>query len=279
MKIIIPSKGRAETITTHQLFKDYDYYIVVHTKEDYDQYIQNKTIGPKRIIISNAPYGLIHQRQWSLDNLVEDGEWFISADDDIRKITGVSEEYYNYAKLNPSLPNIRNIYNTEIPVTRFMDIVKEMTELADKNNIKYCGFAVVDNYYYRTTKYRFVGFVGGILTLKKKCDIRYDPMVKFAEDYEYTAENLLYYGKVLINNYVYPVSKMYVKGGCGSKSSRLDRKIPDCHYFMQKYQGLFRYKIKKGCHPKSEIQIRFNNTKQVEEWRRKLLLTKTGVKL
>ena len=39
---------------------------------------------------------------------------------------------------------------------------------------------------------------------------------------------------------------------------------------MKKYPGLFRYKIKKGCHPKAELQVCFTNVNQVEEWRNKI---------
>jgi len=39
---------------------------------------------------------------------------------------------------------------------------------------------------------------------------------------------------------------------------------------MKKYPNLFRYKEKKGCHPKAELQIRFNNPKQIIEWKKTL---------
>jgi hypothetical protein len=37
---------------------------------------------------------------------------------------------------------------------------------------------------------------------------------------------------------------------------------------LKKYPDFFRYKIKKGCHPKAELQFRFNNPKQVIEWKK-----------
>ena len=153
-----------------------------------------------------------------------------------------------------------------------MKVCKEMTDFADRYGIYYCGFAVVDNAYFRVKKYRYVGYVISKLALIKKTPlIDYDLKIQAMDDYGYTAENLKIFGRVLINNYIFPVANHYQIGGIGTYEERKPKKIADAKYLMNKYPGLFRYKKKVGCDPKAEIQVRFTNPKQVNLWRKNLL--------
>jgi hypothetical protein len=77
---------------------------------------------------------------------------------------------------------------------------------------------------------------------------------------------------ITLDEKVHPISKHYQEGGIGTYDERVEKKIADAKYLMLKYPGLFRYKIKSGCHPKAEIQIRQNNTRQINEWRREMFL-------
>ena len=94
---------------------------------------------------------------------------------------------------------------------------------------------------------------------------RYDENILAMDDYGYTADCLLRDGAVLINSWIKPVNKHYEEGGIGTYEQRIPKKIKDAKYLMSKFPNLFRYKIKKGCHPKAEIQIRFTNPKQVND--------------
>jgi len=261
MKIIIPSKGRSQTIKTHLLFKNKDYYIIVHNDSEKDEYLKNKTIDPERIIVSNQPLGISYQRQWILDNLIKDNEWFITADDNIERITGLIG-----LKIQPT----RKDFSKELTTEQFIGICNEMIAISNINNISYCGFAVVDNYFFRLKKYRYAGYVISKLALIKKTGINYDSSILAMDDYGYTAENLLKYGKVLINNFVFPVAKHYQDGGIGNYQERLSKKIKDCVYLMNKYPELFRYKSKVGCDAKAELQVRFTTTNQVRQWQKEI---------
>jgi hypothetical protein len=95
-----------------------------------------------------------------------------------------------------------------------------------------------------------------------------DPKIQAMDDYGFSAEHHYLYGKVLINNFLWPVAGHYEPGGIGTYEDRVGRKIQDCNYLMQKYPGFFRYKVKKDCHPKAELQVRFTNETQVQTWRR-----------
>ena len=271
MKIFICSKGRAKTIKTHFILKDVPFKIILHTEEDKLEYSKNDTLNPNDLIVSGCPAGIHYQRQWVKDNLVEDGEWFLFIDDDISKITALPEPYYNDDYFNVGSKYNKDyvsLFKTEIDIYKFLEICKEMIKKSDSMGIHMAGFASTPNYFFRENKWRYVGYILGGCTLHKKNKIlNWDKNNSTMEDWGMSSENLLLFGKVLINNYVFSVADMYVLGGIGKYNVRVAQKIIDCAYLIKKYAGLLAYKKKSGCHPKAELRIRFNNINQVELWR------------
>jgi len=261
MKVVIPSKGRADIICSHLLFPDA--YVVVHNEEEAKEYRKNKI---KNLVVSNTPYGISFQRQWIIDNLIDKDEWFLTADDNIEYFTGVEEPFYS-----KELASIKEHFDSRISIDRAWEIINDTMNKSEELGVKYAGFATNPNWYFRDKKFRYVGYVISKLALIKKSNIPYDPKIQAMDDYGYTAENLLRFGKVLINNYLFPMGKHYQKGGIGTYKERSPKKREDCIYLMNKYPDLFRYKIKSGCDPKAELQVRFSNLKQVNLWRKKIL--------
>jgi hypothetical protein len=139
---------------------------------------------------------------------------------------------------------------------------------AEQVGVEYIGFATVDNYFFNSKKYKTVGYVISKAVAIKYMGLRYDRNLEAMEDFGYCAEQIIKNNAVLINAWIKPVAGHYEKGGIGTYEQRLPRKIRDCEYLMRKYPDFFRYKIKNNCHPKAELQIRFNNPKQVIEWKK-----------
>jgi hypothetical protein len=276
MKIFIPSKGRAETIRTHKYLErgNIPYKIVLHYEADKREYLKNPSVKEENIIVSNQPYGVANQRRWIRDQL-EMGEKYLLLDDNIDTITGLPEPDYSTPIDVTTKPHL---FKNELTPEEFMERVKEMFSTMEKTGAKFGGLAVVDNYYFRERKYRHVGYVISKVALIEKSEATYDYNLEAMEDYGFTAENLLIYGRVLINNFMFPVAGHYEKGGIGTYPERLPRKIKDCEYLMQKYPKLFRYKVKKGCHPKAELQVRFTSIKQLEEWRKSFTQSSFNIK-
>ena len=272
MKIFIPSKGRYFNIKTHSYLKDYDYKIILHNEEEKCLYMQNETIKEDKILVSNQPFGIATQRNWIQENLVEKGEWYLSLDDNIECFTALPEPYYSKDNLEVQNKetNWKELFETRIEPARFFEICDEMIKFAEKTGAKNLGFAVVDNFFFRGKKFREVGYVISKAVLRKTCGLKFNEEAQSVEDYSYTAECLLKHGKVLINNYVFPIAKHYESGGIGTYEERLPYKLKDCASIMKKYPGLFRYKEKSNCHPKAEIQINFTNLEQVENWRQSM---------
>lgn len=203
-----------------------------------------------------------------IENLVKGGEWFLTLDDNIDRFTGVRRESYEQAELPVERGDFdRSIYNHNLTATEFLARLELDRKHCEATGIHYAGMAVVDNYYFRSVKYRYVGYVISKAAMIHNVGVPYDPNVTAMDDYAFTAEHLKRFGKVLINNYLFPVAGHYEPGGIGTYQERQPAKIKDSEYLMRKYPGLFRYKSKKGCHPKAELQVRFTTLSQVESWR------------
>lgn len=269
MKIIILSKGRPDTIRTHLLFKDHDYTLVLHNEMEREKYLKNPTIDPNKILVSNAPIGVAFQREWIQRHMLTHGEWYLSLDDNIRSFKAVPEPEYSQHTLpvQETPAEMKPLFEKECSTDRFLAICEDMRRHGEQVGAYNLGFGTTPNFFFRGKKYRYVGYVISKAVVRKNVGIPFEVQAQSMEDYAYTAENILRHGKVLINNYVFPVAGHYEPGGIGTYPERVDRKIRDSAYLMEKYPGLFRYNVKKGAHPKAELIIRFNSPKQVEAWR------------
>lgn len=278
MKVVIPSYNRAQTISTHKLLDAAgydDYLIILHTEEQAAEYRKNPTIRPEKIHVSGQPRGISNQRRYIARKLIPFSHWYLTLDDNIRGFKGVDPLHY----WKPDLPVQeksfdRRIFEYEFGWDMFMKRVEDDQRYCKHHGIHYAGFATVPNFYFLGKKYRQVGYVISKAALIHNMGLEYDPNLEAMEDFGFTAENLRVFGKVLINNFMWPVAGHYEAGGIGTYEQRLPRKIRDCEYLMAKYPGLFRYKVKAGCHPKAELQVRFTSPSQVEAWRQGFLKAK-----
>lgn len=273
MKIFVNSLNRPDTISVHRLLDEsgLDYTLILHSEEQRERYLQNPTISPEKILVSNQPVGMALNRNWLLENLVEDGEWYLILDDNITEFQAVPQPEYELPELpvqaQPEL--YKKLYERPITARQFVEEVCEPSIVeAERIGAKLVGFGSTTNFFFRARKYRHVGYVIGKTQLIKKTSLRYDLSgVQAMDDYLWTAQNLETFGKVLINNYAVALKKHYAPGGIGTYEQRLPAKLRECAWLMERFPGLFRYKEKAGCDPKAEIQIRFSSPAQVEKWR------------
>tara|TARA_R110002012_G_scaffold34271_1_gene99173 strand:- start:3628 stop:4467 length:840 start_codon:yes stop_codon:yes gene_type:complete len=269
--IYIPSYGRAETIKTTRWLDESNiaYKVLLHTNQCADAYIESGVVRKKDIIVTNAPRGVTNQRNWIVDNLAKKGEWYISLDDNISTMKRVVDEYYSRKALDVDSPDVmQKHFNQEMTADEYMGLLYSDIRVADQIKAEYIGYATVDNYYFNSRKYKPVGYV-----ISKACAIKYqglgyDKNLEAMEDFGYCASQLVKNDCVLINSWIKPVAGHYESGGIGTYEKRVPRKIKDCAYLMEKYPDMFRYKVKKGCHPKAEIQFRFHSPSQIKKWKK-----------
>lgn len=281
MRIVIPSYGRAETLTTPALLETAatqhwrpDYRVCVHTEAQKAAYVKGGRVPEERIVVTGAERGIIPQRQWINEKWADPGEWYVVMDDNVRGFTAVPEPWYREWRLPVTEPDDaaewRERYRTECGVRRFLRIAEECRQMAEAVGAQQCGFATVDNYYFRGRKWQEVAYVISKVAVRRAGAVKMDDNLVGMGDWDITAEHLWRYGCVLVNNYVYPRAGHYEPGGIGTYDERVEAKIRDCAYLMGKWPGLFRYKEKAGCHPKAELALRVRTRKTVDEWRREL---------
>lgn len=274
MRVVIPTKNRPATMTTHRVFAGTDYLVLVHDEEQRAQYLaEQPDLEPGRVYTTGVPgdtFGLTRQREWACQYLAEPGEWFVFADDNIRRLTAVPEPHYSRAPLPVQTPRRFGppwaaIYNTECDAQRFLtEIAPDTIVEAERTGSHLCGFAVVDNHYFRGRKFRSVGYVIGKLMLWHNVPFEWDHTISM-EDFRNTAEHLQRYGVVTINNYAHPVSTHYQPGGMGRKEERREQRWKDVERLMLRYAGCFALKDATAIDP--DLSVRLRET-SIDRWRR-----------
>lgn len=275
MRVFIPTKGRYDTISTHQVFDGADYYIVVHSDKERAQYITNPTVEAAHVVVSGVKAdacGLTRQREWVCENCVEPDEWFIFADDNIKALTAVAEGYYESKRLpvqDGNGPIWKEVYSRTCSVERFMEIAQETRKVAERVGAHWCGFATTPNYYFRGTKWRYAGYVIGKLTVSHNVGVPFDHTISM-EDFNNTAEHLYRFGAVAINNFAWPVAGHYEGGGMGHYEERVPIRKQDVQMLLRKWPGLFRVKNRPGFELDTDLALRIHSSKQIAKWRRGL---------
>lgn len=273
-RIFIPTKNRHKTMSTAKLFSGYDYYVLVHNAEQAQLYKEFKSltgVNPKRILVTNVPgdqFGLTRQREWALNNVVDKDEWFVFADDNIKKLEAVEHPQWMAEKLPVQTDDsLRAVFEAECSVERFLnDIFTECTTYADTLGVSHMGFASVDNYFFRGNKWKPVSYIIGKLMLWKNTQkLKFDHSITM-EDFELTAQSILQFGYSLVNAYVYPVAGHYEPGGMGMKKERLPDRMNDVKLLDKKYPGLFNVKTRSDGNP--DLSLRFHSHEQAETWRK-----------
>ena len=268
-KIFIPSYNRPEEVKTMRNLDGYDPVIVLHSKEQLDLY-KKHNLNLKYVVtdIPVGEYGVIRTRNFIQDNLVNDGEWFIMFDDNNHKITKVQDDYYGFQSLDvKSDKKFQEIYNQQVTLQEIEHLLIRDIKMAERTGAYHISYAPNENYFFRPTKYRNIGYTKGNATITKKDGLRWDEKVKSMCDYTYPCQHLVKYGKVLINYYICFHKKHYTPGGIGTYDSRLPMKLFDTGYLMKKYEGLLRYSVKKGMHPQSDLTFRITNMNSFKKWR------------
>lgn len=247
MKIFMPSTGHIPRLHTHKILPPKLGLIgVFHDTEQSLNWINNlDPSGNFHVLISNA-VGMLGQRMFIL-NQVKIGEWYLSVDDNIRNF----------------IDQDGNILSTN----EAWRIINEAVNEAEKRGAKLVGFSPVDNPFFRKTKFRDVGFCVGKMYAEKRTEIKPSMEITTMDDYERTAQHLEKFGRVLVDNRIHSKSKHYEEGGIGTWEKRLEKKMLDCSKLLLCYPGLFRIKQKANKPKGSEVQLRFTNLQQIEEWR------------
>ncbi len=239
MKIFIPSYGRAHNISTPFLLDGLEWQVVVHDKSEFNSYV--KRIPRMNLAISNVDLGVAKQRNWILENLVGEDEWFCFMDDNIKTFWKVHPGYYEKLHIPTELfePAFwARRYTIPTKPELLMSVLEETKQKADSIGARLAGFATTDNPFFRKQKWRSSGFVCTKTALVKKGALRFDEAFFAKDDVDFSAQNIDRYGCVLVNNYIYPNSSHHQLGGIGNKRVRDAYSATEAQMLVQKWPEL-----------------------------------------
>lgn len=274
MKVIIPSRNRSETISTHKLLPEA--IILVDDEQQRQDYLKNPTINPASLTVVNntqSVNGKAFALNWAMDNLLEAGEWVIFADDNIREFQAVHPDYYdNEVQDFKSGTGWHKIYTHPCTADEIIHIALKMKIEAQERGLKFAGCCQVRNYFFRSRKWRDIGICLNKFSVQQDWGYRYPlnrPETK-AEDFLLTAVNLLEFGGVLINNYVYTDRGFDEPGGHGTLPERWAAMSAGYEALEQFYPGLWKRTVPPNFPadgPYYNIDIAIHSRSSLERWR------------
>tara|TARA_R100001460_G_scaffold102959_1_gene147905 strand:+ start:4839 stop:5714 length:876 start_codon:yes stop_codon:yes gene_type:complete len=268
MKLVIPTYNRAETINTINLevFKQYETYLLFHSEEQKLKYIYaNDLTGLNLVVgVESSTDGTAKARniEWFIDNYIDDGEWFIFADDNISSVAGlVDENMWQQEFINEVDKDWFGFYSPELFNTRIFELIDK----AEDVNAHMIGFQTSKNYFYAHRKYRYRGYVIGKLYLwKKDKNFVWDKPFVPMEDFHISIMHLLNYGCVLLCDYMWANAKHYTAGGLGSKSHRRNNYAYGTEYLSKKYPDLVKPKKRDDNYP--DLRFTTYSDKNFYKW-------------
>jgi len=233
-KIAIPSYNRLDILLTKTLpllikggIKREDIYIFV-VLEEYPKY---KDALPNINVIIGLP-GCVNQRNFIRD-FFNEGDYIISMDDDIEKISYVSHgEFYN-------IDNLDDFFNFNHDF--MIDIGAKLWGVYPVYN----SYFISNQKEHISTGLNFIiGHLYGFINRKNNY---FNLECSVFHDYENSILHYLKDGKVVRLNNVCCKTKMYAKGGIGGKDERYNDMSNDMLFLISKYPDIVRPK-KKGDH-------------------------------
>ena len=220
MICVIPSAGRADTMTTHKLFPDAFVCIPESQVQMYRRYIDRVVPHPDSV------YGMGQKRQWILDNFDED--IIFMADDDIDSLIYMGGEEGVNGGLRTKIRAPRHIWEV---VLNTASIARDIgTNLFGFNEIPDIRkFDYIDPF---TTRDRINGFAMGVI----KDGQRFDPRLVVKQDYDFFLMSLYWKRYIWRDDRYGFLAKHYTNKG-GLCAHRSTNKEIECIKILQQKFG------------------------------------------
>lgn len=240
MKVIVFGYNNYDGITTSKFLEGIPHTLLTHTKEQKDNFIKSGRLAKSaKVIYSGNPKGLSYNRNYAL-SLLKQGEWAMFWVDDLIELTcntkavkaGKEVLDINFKNQNEH----REDFKTKLNGKQFYTHCEQLIKKADKDGVHLIGFSCTDNPLFRVKRFSYHSFVDGRCYLVKKSSLRFDENVHSIDDMAWTALNLKKFGRVLVDQWVLPSCKRYVKGiSYGGKDERMQLKFKECAYLVRTY--------------------------------------------
>ena len=264
LKVFVFGYNRYDSMSTSIMLEQegIEHYVLCHTQDAADLFVENGTAKKERLIVTNCPRGLAYQRNYAL-NMMEEGEWALFLVDDLKSVS----ELRNYdrtkeAKLPITTEN-QNHYGKrfENPITmiQFMKRTHELIAECEKYGANLGGFAGINNPLYRAKHWSYNVLADGRAWAVRKTHLRFDENVQLIDDLCWTALNIKHFGLVIVNQWVLPDCRRYSAGAFGSIEERMPQKLAEAKYLVETYPELISFKEKAGWPFGAHVVLRQRN--------------------
>jgi DNA repair photolyase len=199
MVIVVPSRGRADTCTTQEIFPEAIFYV---PKSEYEAY--KKRMPKQEIIIADIENETIgKKRQFILDQFPV-GEHIVFCDDDL---TGYVRKVNDKEVENVPIDEMRELFEEW-----FLDL-----ELSRVSMWGMCGMYDINPMFLTDKIHRLTQLAGMTYGVIKREDIGFTDEISTKEDFEYTLKCIERDGMVRRYSAYNPVASKYnSKGGCST---------------------------------------------------------------
>lgn len=245
VKICIPSYNRyfVKTLKIIPINLLQDTYIFVNnynSDEELDEAVEiyeNSNAGVK--VIGLKTKGIPSARNAIIEHF-PGGTHIIMLDDDVEEVL----------TLKPDPIMIKNTVEKMNPLEIEQFWLRAFM-VCEKNNSKLWGIYPINNPFYMSQKINSRGFIIGTMFGVITGKLRFDPLLKLKEDYDFTLKHILEYKKVCRFDYITLKAGHYTNdGGCvqqRKENTGLEKEC--CDRIMSKYPGLLKR------NPKRENEI------------------------
>lgn len=258
MKVFTFFYNRYETATTSVALNQngIDHYALIHNDSDLQKFKKGNTLAGRPLVTGNGK-GLAYQRNSALE-MMNRGEWAVFMCDDFQKIKSFPREFIfsKTNKINITTQN-QNAFRLkqEISIKEMFLLFPKLIQLAEANNIHLIGFGLHDNPMNLGRKFTHKGLADGRFWLVKKSSYKFDLNAQLIDDVNWTAENLVRHGNVLVLNWLVPYFSRYTAGGFGSTEQRKSLRKKECAYLANKFDPLVRVASKPGWDEGTHIKL------------------------
>ncbi len=247
---------------------------VVHTEAQGERLIQEHGIAASNIHVTGIVedfLGIVKQRDYIISNLVSEGEWYCSVDDNIEYVSRLVDPFYSH--FDPDGPPDgleppeakRDYFNHVVTGPEFVTLFDELRRKCESQSTIYGGFGWLDVPFYRMKKWRWNGYVKAKAIVHRSDGVawRWDEKICIMSDHAKTYDTLARYGSVVVNQHVYVDAKRWSEGGIGSHESRLPGRKQTCEFLYSYFGDMLRMVKGEVDNPR----FTFTSRAKFDEWR------------
>lgn len=273
MKIFIPTKCHQARMRAHELVDDF--YFVVNSDRDREA-LRHQFNDQCKILVSNIPDSITGVgricwiRDWLYREVVAVGEWSLTIDDNVGRISRVEDEYYHEDRIRfgdyfLTAAEWREIYNHTCTKPEILQLAEELVARCEATGTIFGGLAPEDNYFYRGSHWRTRGYVKCKFAAYKNDGSSWRPFAEcMFEDYVKSVDVVTRYGSVVINNFARTHNPYWEEGGIGSYEERYPHLLINAEWLKTQYPGLIvQYKD-----IPTHVTFGVRSEKQLLQWRK-----------